>query len=58
MQTKPFWKSRTLWTNVIAIVALILEAQLGKVLTPETQIGILGAINIILRLITNEGLTT
>ncbi len=57
MQTKRWIYSKTLWGNVIAIVALILEAQFGEVLTPETQIGILGALNIILRLITKKGLT-
>jgi len=51
---KKFWKSKTLWVNVLAIAGLIIESYTGHVLTPELQGMILGGINIILRLVTKE----
>ena len=54
---KRWHHSKTLWVNIVAIIALIVEAQTGEVLTPEMQISILGGVNLILRLVTNQGLT-
>ena len=54
---KKFYHSRTLWVNILLVVALIVEAKTGEVLTPEMQISILGGVNLVLRLITNQGLT-
>jgi len=51
---KPFFYSKTLWLNILAIVGLIWESYSGHVLTPELQGMILGAVNILLRLITKE----
>lgn len=56
MNTKPVWKSKTLWVNLIAIIVLIVQNQLGYAISPELQGVILGAINIVLRAITNEPL--
>jgi hypothetical protein len=54
---KPFWASKTLWINLIALVAAISTAfgvDLG--LDPEAQIAIVGTvmsvINIVLRFVT------
>lgn len=59
MDTKPFWASKTLWVNAIALVAAISGAfgmDLG--LDPETQAGIVGAVmsvvNIALRFVTKS----
>lgn len=54
--TKRWFRSRTLWANVIAVVALIIEANTSKVISPEVQVSILGVINLVLRIITNKGL--
>ncbi|NDY41235.1 hypothetical protein G3N55_00020 [Dissulfurirhabdus thermomarina] len=51
---KQWWMSRTLWTNVLAIVAIILQGQFGYVLSPETQVMVLGAVNALLRLVTRQ----
>jgi len=51
---KDWYKSRTLWVNVIAIANIILRAELGLTLTPETELLILAGINIALRAITKE----
>lgn len=54
MSPKPFYQSKTLWLNAIAIVAIILQNITGKeVLNAEAQGIILAAINLGLRLITN-----
>ncbi|MCK5276221.1 MAG: hypothetical protein KAR37_16320 [Alphaproteobacteria bacterium] len=57
METKPFWASKTLWVNAIALVAAVTGAfgiDLG--LDPETQTAIVGAVmsvvNIVLRFAT------
>lgn len=59
METKPFWASKTLWVNAIALVAAISGAfgmDLG--LDPETQTTIVGAVmsivNIVLRFVTKS----
>ncbi len=59
MDSKPFWASRTLWINAIALVAAVSGAfgfELG--LDPETQTalvaGVMAAVNIVLRLVTDS----
>ncbi len=56
-QQKPFWTSKTLWVNLIAIIAMIVQDKTGFVIPPEEQLTILGMINLILRAITKETLT-
>lgn len=45
-----------LWVNIIGIAAIIIQAEIGFVISPEIELGILAAINFALRLITKEGL--
>ena len=59
-QVKPFWTSKTLWVNLIALwasVAVALGLDLG--LDDEVQASIVGGVmavvNIILRLMTSSG---
>jgi len=61
METKPWFASKTLWVNFVAVVAAMTGAfgiDLG--LDPETQVTIVGAImgvvNIILRFTTSTGI--
>lgn len=58
MVTKPFYTSRTLWVNTIALAAIFIQAATGnEILLPaEAQAGILAFVNVVLRLITNQGL--
>lgn len=53
---KAWYKSKTLWVNAIAIAAMFIPAHTGIVLDAETQVGILGFINLILRLVTKDPL--
>lgn len=62
METKPFWASKTLWVNAIAMVAAVSGAfgvDLG--LDPETQTAIVGGVmavvNIVLRLTTDKAVS-
>ena len=51
---KNWYKSRTLWVNLIAIANIILRAELGLTLSPEAEVAILVGINFVLRYITKE----
>ena len=51
---KSWIKSKTLWVNAIAIASIIIRAEMGYTFTPEFELLILGAINMILRVITKE----
>ncbi len=53
---KKWIRSKTLWINLIGIAAIILQCEYGFVINAEHEFLILGGINLILRLITNEGL--
>ena len=52
--SKTWYKSKTLWVNAIAIAGILMGATNG--VDPELQVGILAAINFIIRLITKEAL--
>lgn len=55
-EKKKWWKSRTIWTNVVALVVLFAARQFGAEISPEETAGGLVIINMILRLITGTGL--
>lgn len=55
--TKTWLSSRTLWVNAIAIASSFVAPKLGVVIDAETQIAILGVINLILRIITKQPIT-
>jgi len=62
METKPFWASKTLWVNVIAVGASIAGMfGLDFGLDPQTQIAVVGAVmgvvNIVLRVMTKSGVS-
>lgn len=56
MNSKTWWKSKTLWMNLIAFAALGLQTQTGFIIDAESQAGILAVINLILRAVTYEAL--
>jgi uncharacterized membrane protein len=53
---KVWWKSKTLWVNVIAMVVLIAQSQTGFAIAIEEQAAIIVVLNLILRAITKTGL--
>lgn len=56
MDGKPWWASKTLWVNFIAIANLVVRARFGYALKPEEEVLILGIINAVLRVVTREPL--
>ena len=53
---KKWIRSKTLWANLIAIGVLILQVEYGFIVSPEIEVAALGAVNLILRMVTKEGL--
>jgi len=51
---KSYLKSKTLWINAIAFIALVVQGFFGFPISPEIQAGILVIINVILRSITKD----
>ena len=54
MEGKSPLYSKTLWVNLIAVVAMFFQSQTGMVIDPEYQVAILSVVNLILRLVTRE----
>lgn len=52
---KPWYKSKTIWVNVIICVAGVFEALQGS-LTGGGTLTIIGVANIVLRIVTNSAL--
>jgi uncharacterized membrane-anchored protein len=48
------WQSKMLWMNLIAIVAMYIQAHLGFVMSAQDQMVILGFVNIMLRFFTKK----
>ena len=51
---KAWWRSKTLWVNAVAGLALLAQSQWGFVIDVEMQGAILTVLNLALRLITKE----
>jgi len=56
-QGKPWYKSRTVWANVIATGAMIAQASLGFEVSAEEAGAVLVIVNLIMRAATKEPLT-
>jgi len=54
MAGKPFYKSKTVWANIVASIAIGIQFKYGFIITPEVQTLVLAAINMWLRTITKE----
>ena len=53
--TKQWYKSKTLWVNVLAIGGALLTALSGELATAGT-LGLVAVVNIMLRLVTKSGI--
>jgi len=51
---KKFWASKTFWTNLMALGALVVQGKTGYIMDPEEQMALLGVANLALRFITKE----
>ena len=51
---KHWYKSKTLWANMVAIIIVIIEPHIGLAITPAMHAGFLSTLNILLRLVTKD----
>jgi len=51
---KVWWESKTIWLNLMGLVAAILQAKYGFILEPAIQGAILTTLNLFFRSITNR----
>lgn len=56
MNGKQYFMSKTLWANLLAMVALFVQKEYGFIIDAEVQLGLLAAINAALRFVTKEPL--
>ena len=54
---KPFYLSKTLWLNILAMVAMLIQSRYGFIISIEEQAAISTMANIILRIFTKKELT-
>lgn len=55
--SKPFWESKTLWINILAVGAMFIPPLQSYVSShPTAAIDVIGAINVVLRLISGDTL--
>lgn len=53
-EVKKWYLSKTLWANVIALVAMLAQANYGFIIAPEEQAAIIVVANLVLRVVTKE----
>ena len=52
----PFWKSKIIWANTIAIIAIIVQQYTGWIIDESIQAQLLAVINILLRTVTSKAI--
>jgi len=57
METKKWYTSKTVWINLIALSALVVQTQTGFIMTPEIQAMALTLVNLAVRAVTKQELT-
>ena len=58
---KPFWKSKTLWFNILSVVAMIVQYLVDNQMFTayaKWELLAIAVINFVLRLLTNQGIGT
>jgi len=54
---KKWYTSKTLWVNLVSIGAIVAQSLTGnEIMSAEQQAVILGIVNLLLRMVTKEGL--
>lgn len=54
-EKKKWYKSKTVWVNIITLIALLAQTQMGFVISPEEQVALLAFVNLAMRAITTTG---
>ena len=55
-QEKQWYESKTLWLNLLSVIALVVQTQTGFIVDAEAQMALLGVINLVLRTFTKSHL--
>ena len=58
---KPFWQSKTIWVNMVAVAAALAGTfgiQLDAVFQGQIVALVMGVVNIVLRFVTKEAVTS
>lgn len=55
-EVKQWYQSKTVWVNIVALIALLVQIQTKFIINPTEQMAIITIINLILRSITGSGL--
>jgi len=56
LEVKPFYYSKTLWINALALIALIAQLRYGFIFSIEEQAALITVINLVLRIFTKKEL--
>ena len=56
MENKAWYQSKTLWLNILAAAAGVIQSFTGFVVSPEVQGAVLIILNVILRLVTKSAI--
>lgn len=51
---KKWYTSKTIWANVVAVIASVVSSKFGVALSAETQVMILTTLNVALRKVTKS----
>lgn len=54
---KTILTSKTVWVNIIAFIAMLVQSKTGFVIDADSQIAILAVINLLLRMVTKSAIT-
>ena len=55
LEVKNWFASKTVWTNIIAVLGIVLQKVTGtELIDPQGQLSLLALINIILRFVTKQ----
>lgn len=54
MNAKAWYRSKTLWVNAIAMLALGVQSHTGFLIDAEAQVALLGVVNLVLRIFTGQ----
>lgn len=55
MDSKSLLESKTFWVNILALAAMVAQSVTGhEVINAESQVALLGIVNVILRLVTSK----
>ena len=56
LAAKPFWQSKTFWTNTVAALAILAQMRWGFIIDADTQALALTLANLVLRKITTTAI--